>query len=611
MGDRASDNKKTGKFFCARQWASLRSSCSPKHDIAPIQEDNRARFYEDYRKVAEEYDKEFLKKHDEDLNTTLIFVSSTWVSIVYCSLGSKAGLFSAVTSAFIIQVDPQLQPDPNDQTAALLRVLIYKIDNTTFGNNVPALPQWTGPPSAIVQVQAILFASLGISIFSAFLAMLGKQWLNRYDSTDVRGSAIERSHNRQQKLGGIVGWYFDYVMESLPLMLQAALLLLGCALSRYLWEINTAIASVVLGVTSFGVFFYLFIMVAGSISEGCPYQTPGARILRHILHHHFPILRSAPSVILVALSHFRSRFIRDSRCYFLFINWWSLMNRPWYSLSNIAYTLNYCLFPPPVTLVMDGLYFGRVILVAFSGILYRFFVTALSPRPSHSPEQLAILSDLRCISWILQTSLDKTVHLSAFERLVSIPELGHLDPTLVVDCFRVFLSCINITNGKAVILQGLDQLAAASIGGFSRTLHHLVVMDPTSSILADLHRRYNKVFPVEVDFTGLPFRSTMAMVHTLVNRFGNPRYVWWDKRILSGQEFIPFSRRMVEAALVNYRQTQSRKVPRWMLRSALHFLSLGSSSPESVIADYLTIIAIDLGCDFPDTTSLEERCVCI
>jgi hypothetical protein len=40
------------------------------------QENYRAQFYEKYRKEAEEYDKEFLKKYDEDLNTTLIFVSS-------------------------------------------------------------------------------------------------------------------------------------------------------------------------------------------------------------------------------------------------------------------------------------------------------------------------------------------------------------------------------------------------------------------------------------------------------------------------------------------------------------------------------------------------------
>ena len=38
-------------------------------------EDYQARFYETYRREAEEYDREFIKKYDEDLNTTLIFVS--------------------------------------------------------------------------------------------------------------------------------------------------------------------------------------------------------------------------------------------------------------------------------------------------------------------------------------------------------------------------------------------------------------------------------------------------------------------------------------------------------------------------------------------------------
>ena len=86
----------------------------------------------------------------------------------------QAGLFSAVASAFIIQVDSQLKPDSGDETAALLRVLIYKIDNTTFGANVPALPQWTGPPPAMVDVEVILFASLAASLLSALLAMLVK-----------------------------------------------------------------------------------------------------------------------------------------------------------------------------------------------------------------------------------------------------------------------------------------------------------------------------------------------------------------------------------------------------------------------------------------------------
>ena len=136
------------------------------------------------------------------------------------------------------------------------------MDNTTFGKHVPTLPQWTGPPPALVHVQAILYASLVTSLFSTFLAMLCKQWLNalnRYNSIDMRRSAIERSQGRRRKPERITAWYFDRVVKSLLLMLQVSLLLLCCALSRYLWEIDATIASAVLGVTSFGVLLHLFV----------------------------------------------------------------------------------------------------------------------------------------------------------------------------------------------------------------------------------------------------------------------------------------------------------------------------------------------------------------
>ena len=334
MRDRALSNGPPGRLLSHITRISLRPSCSREHDITPPQEDPQAQFYKEYHKVAEEYDKEFLKKYDEDLNTTLIFVSVKRFFMGMYQPGWQAGLFSAVTSAFIIEVDPQLQPNSNDDTAALLRVLIYKIDNTAFGNDVPTLPQWTGPPHALVQVQAILFASLTASLFSAFLAMLGKQWLNHYDSTGMRGTAIERSQNRQQKLNGIISWYFRYVMESLPLMLQAALLLLGCALSRYLWEVNATVASVVIGVTSFGLISYLFIFITGATFESCPYQTPGASAFRpivsYIRHHLLPTLH------LAFISSRLSPFIQDSHCRFLLINFRAKFQPPWYSIHNIV-----------------------------------------------------------------------------------------------------------------------------------------------------------------------------------------------------------------------------------------------------------------------------------
>jgi len=49
--------------------------CSQEKELTSAQEDPRAKFYDMYRTEAEEYDREFIKKYDEDLNTTLIFVS--------------------------------------------------------------------------------------------------------------------------------------------------------------------------------------------------------------------------------------------------------------------------------------------------------------------------------------------------------------------------------------------------------------------------------------------------------------------------------------------------------------------------------------------------------
>ena len=75
MGGRTVGNRQIGKFLLDLARTLLRSPRSWIHDLPLTQEDHRARFYEHYHKEAKEYDRGFVKKYDEDLNTTLIFVS--------------------------------------------------------------------------------------------------------------------------------------------------------------------------------------------------------------------------------------------------------------------------------------------------------------------------------------------------------------------------------------------------------------------------------------------------------------------------------------------------------------------------------------------------------
>ena len=124
-----------------------------------------------------------------------------------------------------------------------------------------------------------MYASLLVSLLAAFVAMLGKQWLNRY-LRNSGGSMIERCGDRQRKCDGLEKWPLHFFVESLPVMLQASLLLLACGLSRYMWSINTSVAYSLIGLTGLGATFFVAIVIAGTSSYACPFQTPASAALR-------------------------------------------------------------------------------------------------------------------------------------------------------------------------------------------------------------------------------------------------------------------------------------------------------------------------------------------
>ncbi|KAJ7908669.1 hypothetical protein B0H13DRAFT_2193229, partial [Mycena leptocephala] len=122
--------------------------------------DKTTAFWNAYKVVADEFDKEFHQKYNTDLDTALIF----------------AGLFLAVSSAFIIQIQPELQQDPTATNQALARLLINNFNGSLFSDAEVSIPRWNGPAKIIVWVEILLYSSLSFSLSCALLAVLGKQW---------------------------------------------------------------------------------------------------------------------------------------------------------------------------------------------------------------------------------------------------------------------------------------------------------------------------------------------------------------------------------------------------------------------------------------------------
>ena len=174
-------------------------------------------------------------------------------------------------TTFIAQITPSLQPNPSNLTNVLLLRILQQ--NTSFDGANPLAPV-TNIPTSISTTQTVLFFSLALTLFVAFIAVLGKQWILYYTRATTWGNIVDRGKERQVKLVGLKKWKLQFIMESLPVMLQFALLLFGIALVVFLWDLEVSAAEVVLVVACIGLAFYAFIAVAAIVWKECPYQTP-------------------------------------------------------------------------------------------------------------------------------------------------------------------------------------------------------------------------------------------------------------------------------------------------------------------------------------------------
>ena len=184
------------------------------------------------------------------------------------------------------------------------------------------------------------------------------------------------------------------------------------------------------------------------------------------------------------------------------------------------------------------------------------------------------------------------------------------DDQTPVDCFIVSAVWISVSNRREEITQGLEQVVTACAERFYHTLHHLMVTDPTSSGLRNMHRHYDEVFPRRIDFTGFPSRHTVAMTENLIRGFWSyNRVIWRDGDRPSDDEHIRFARDIAELAQVEHQRGQ--RAPDSVLNFALQSMFLDPLPPTSIVAGCLKVIAIALGCDISDVATSDQRCVCL
>ena len=424
-------------------------------------------------------------------------------------------------------------------------------------------PQWDGPDPTVVHVQAILYSSLAASLLSAFVAMLGKQWLNRYAQVEMRGSVVDRSRHRQRKMDGMTTWHFDLVMECLPLMLQAALLLLGYALSNYLFFINKTVASVLIGFTTSGILFYLLIVSAATFSYTCPFQTPLSRILQ----------------FLIRFDNEHKKYLKRTRTWFgrIFSHKHKNRQRPKsggsHGLSRFG--------------AFDGNRFGDHIELPMANALDQ--PPSLFSNKETDWDGFAL--DSNCIAWMFDMSMDADVIMAIMRFVPEVVWHAGIRTTPLERIYDMVLERFDHSSGRPVVIPKLRNMIYLS----AKALLHLAIQrkcigdESDEAVFKSISTRHRIMGSGRYEGDS-DLEATLGIIDCI---FGDSKAMHWQTFSLT----IPHHAWMGHILL--YRAWdflgKGKPLPNDVKEFVLYSLALEPPPPATIVADCLLIVGLVLG----------------
>ncbi|KAJ6600367.1 hypothetical protein DFH09DRAFT_1070176 [Mycena vulgaris] len=187
----------------------------------PSEEAAAAKLWAVYISEAEKYNKALVESWKSDMEGMLIF----------------AGLFSASSTAFLIESYKTLNPESRDTTVRLLSQISQQLATPANGSTFPMdSPTPFTPTAASLVCNALWFISLGFSLTCTLITTLLEQWARDFlHKTEIRSAPVL------------------WVEEIIPLLLHASLLFFFAGLVAFLIPVNltmSVIASVILSIVA-------------------------------------------------------------------------------------------------------------------------------------------------------------------------------------------------------------------------------------------------------------------------------------------------------------------------------------------------------------------------
>ncbi|EMD36604.1 hypothetical protein CERSUDRAFT_124358 [Gelatoporia subvermispora B] len=262
-----------GRVFCGCGSGSDQCACFLKTE--------RIRSDGDTRKAAVQAAEDGWAACDSRLRTHDEAMTRAWKEEIDTSL-IFAGLFSAVLTAFNVQVYPSLQTSsaPDLQTQVLIhlsaQLSAQSSHDSPFRPVLASSSASAGPSNSMICVNALWFASLVVSLAAASLGIVIRQWLNHFvNATSPSPRRSVYIHCFRWDLG-LVAWHVPTMLSLLPVLLQVAVALFLAGLCILLSTLNYIVSTVTIALVSTLFAFLFATTVIPFWAPSCPYRSPQA-----------------------------------------------------------------------------------------------------------------------------------------------------------------------------------------------------------------------------------------------------------------------------------------------------------------------------------------------
>ncbi|KAG8834095.1 hypothetical protein FRC17_009583 [Serendipita sp. 399] len=240
-----------------------RDSLLPSDDTRQIPRYSLFQAFHLYNEKADQEDLDFYTECNGSMDSLLVF----------------SGLFSAVTTALIVETYKDLKPEPQVHTDRLLAAILTRLGNSSAPTQIPETS--FSPSKVAVATNVLLFISRCVSLLASLSAILMKQWArNFYNGVRHISSARKRVRARYERVQGKMKWKLLPLISWVPMMLHISLFVFFTGLSLWLWTLNLTTFIFTVAVTGGRLLAYLLGAAIPVVDSTAPFRWPLSDVIQ-------------------------------------------------------------------------------------------------------------------------------------------------------------------------------------------------------------------------------------------------------------------------------------------------------------------------------------------